>query len=146
MSYSIEVSIYQTNPASNTFFRVVEKTVWKYANGGTWDEVAGYHVLKMGGSGTSGSLRLLSNMGESFVVTLGVHNCKRWGDIVTNLRNDETACIINSEYYSSNCPYRVAAREGQLCAYEVSDFRGRKYSLVYTVTEGNDLKARVVIA
>ena len=146
MSYSIEVSIYQTNPAKGTFFRVVEKTVWKYANGGTWDEVEGYHVLKMGGSGTSGSLRLLSNTGESFVVTFGVHNYKRWGDIVTNLKSDQTACIINPEYYSSEHPDRQKQREKQLSAYEVADLQGRKYSLEYTVSEGKDLKVRVVIA
>ena len=47
MSYSIKVFIHQTNP--NAFFRVVEKTNWKFANGGTWDEDEGYQVLKMGG-------------------------------------------------------------------------------------------------
>src|SRR5258708_4060463 len=104
MSYSIKVFIYQTNP--NAFFRIVESTVWKYANGGTWDLVDGYQVLKMGGSGTSGSLRLQSSSGESFVVTLGVHNYKRWGDIVTNLKNGQTALTINPEYYSSAHPDR----------------------------------------
>ena len=146
VSYSIKVFIYQTNPSKNTYFRVVEKTVWKYANGGTWDEVDGYHVLKMGGSGTSGSLRLLSNTGEGFVVTLGVHNYKRWGDIVTNLTNDQTACIINPEYYSKEHPDREKQREKQLTAYEVTDLQGRKYSLEYVVAEGNDLAVRVVIA
>jgi len=146
MSYSIKVSVYQTNPASNTFFRVVEKTVWKYANGGTWDEVEGYHVLKMAGSGTSGSLRLLFNTGESFVVTFGVHKFKRWGDIVTDLKNDQTACTINPEYYSLEHPFRQWQREKLLSAYEVSDLQGRKYSLDYTVAEGNDLEVRVMIA
>ncbi|KAI9464096.1 fungal fruit body lectin [Lactarius psammicola] len=146
MSYSIKVLIYQTNPSKNGYFRVVEKTVWKYANGGTWNGVDGYHVLKMGGSGTSGSLRLLSNTGESFVVTLGIHNHKRWGDIVTNLGNDETACVINPQYYMNDCIYRQSQRERQLAAYEVADLQGCKYSLEYIVAEGNDLTVRVVIA
>src|SRR6266702_1627246 len=146
MSYSINVLISQTNPSKNGYFRVVEQTVWKDANGGTWDEVDGYHVLKMGGSGTSGSLRLVSNTDESFIVTLGVHNYKRWGDIVTNLTNDQTACVINPEYYSNDCPYRQRQREKQLSAYEVADLQGRKYSLEYVVADGNDLTVRVVIS
>ncbi|KAH9171895.1 lectin [Lactarius sanguifluus] len=145
MSYSIKASVYQTNPSKNTYFRVVEKSVWKFANGGTWDEVNGYHVLKMGGSGTSGSLRLVSNTGEAFVVTLGVHNYKRWGDIVTNLKNDQTACTINPEYYSNEHADRQGQREKQLTAYQVADLQGRKYSLEYYVTEGNALEVRIVI-
>jgi hypothetical protein len=61
----------------------------------------------MGGSGTSGSLR----NGREFVVTLGVHNYKRWGDIVTNLKNDQAARIVNPEYYSNKCPNRQTQRE-----------------------------------
>jgi hypothetical protein len=146
MSYSIQVYLYQTNPATGAHFRVVEKTVWKYANGGTWDEVNGHLVLKMGGSGTSGSLRLQSETGESFVVTLGVHNYKRWGDIVTNLKNDQTASTINPEYYSNNFPNRQKQREKQLSTYEIANSKGRKCSFKYTVTEGNDLKVQIMIA
>ncbi|KAF8273610.1 fruit body lectin [Lactarius quietus] len=145
MSYSIKASIYQTDPGRNGYFRIVEKTVWKYANGGTWDDENGYQVLRMGGSGTSGSLRLQSNSGESFVVTLGVHNYKRWGDIVTNLANDQTATTINPEYYSSAHPDREAQREKQLSAYSVANLQGRKFSLEYTVAEGNALEVRIII-
>ena len=144
MSYSIKVFVYQTNP--NAFFRIVEKTVWKYANGGTWDEVEGYQVLKMGGSGTSGSLRLQSGSGESFVVTVGVHNYKRWGDIVTNIKNDQTALTINPEYYSSEHPNRQRQREKQLAWYNVANAQGRNFSFEYTVTKGNSLEVRIVIA
>ena len=146
MSYKIKVFLYQTNPASGKYFRLVEDTVWKFANGGTWDEVNGYYVLKMGGSGTSGSLRFVSDAGGSFVVTLGVHNYKRWGDIVTNLKDDQTACIINPEYYSQDCSNREKQREKQLSTYQVADSKGVKYSFEYTVAEGNDLTVRIVIA
>ena len=143
MSYNIKVLVYQTKPGK--FFRVVDNTVWKYANGGTWDKVDGYYVLKMGGSGTSGSLRFVSDSGGSFVVTLGVHNYKRWGDIVTNLK-DQTACIINPEYYSEGQPKRQEQREKQLSEYQVADSKGVKYSFEYTVAEGNDLTVRIMIA
>jgi hypothetical protein len=143
MSYSIKVSIFQTNPGKGAYFRIVEKTAYIDANG--WDEVYDHQVLKMIGSGTSGSLRLQSDTGESFIVTLGVHNYKRWGDIVTNLTTKQTGCIINPEYYNSQYPDRVRQREKQLSAYSVSNLQGRKFSLEYTKAEGNDLEVRVVI-
>jgi hypothetical protein len=87
MSYNITVRVFQTNP--DAFFRLAEQTVWNYANGGSWDSVSGAYVLAMGGSGTSGSLRFVSSSGENFVATFGVHNYKRWCDIVTNLKNDQ---------------------------------------------------------
>ncbi|KAF8999150.1 fungal fruit body lectin [Cyathus striatus] len=141
MSYKITVRVFQTNP--NTFFRVVEKTVWKYANGGTWDEVNGQHVLNMGGSGTSGTLRFVADNGENFIVAVGVHNYKRWGDIVTNLSNEQTGVVINPEYYSVK--EREQARERQLVSYNVKNAKGRNFAVTYTVAEGNDLQCNVII-
>jgi len=98
MSYNITVRVFQTNPG--VFFRLAEQTVWNYANGGSWDSVSGTYVLAMGGSGTSGSLRFVSTSGESFVATFGVHNYKRWCDIVTNLTNEQVrlsySCSLSS--------------------------------------------------
>lgn len=145
MSYTIKVYIVQANPQEE-YFPIVEKTVWNYANGGTWSEVDGAHVLKMGGSGTSGALRLLSDKGEGCIVTLGVHNYKRWGDIVTNLKNNQTACVVNPQYYSNEFPDRERQREKQLATYEVNDLQGRKFSFNYTVAEGNNLVVRVDIS
>ncbi|KAJ3475349.1 hypothetical protein NLI96_g11896 [Meripilus lineatus] len=143
MSYTITIQVYQTNP--NAFFRIVEKTVWQYANGGTWSESNGTHVLTMGGSGTCGSLRFVSDTGENFIATLGVHNYKRWGDIVTNLANDQTGVIITPQYYSDAHRDREAARERQLASYSVKNAKGRNFAINYTVTEGNNLKANIII-
>ncbi|KAG8989612.1 hypothetical protein FRB94_001006 [Tulasnella sp. JGI-2019a] len=142
MSYKITVKVYRTNP--NNFFDNVERTVWKYANGGTWTELGDELVLNMGGSGTSGSLRFLANDGESFVATFGVHNYKRWCDIVTNLSNEQTAMIINAEYYDGTKD-RAAAREAQRANYSVSNSKGRKFTINFTQAEGNDLKADLII-
>ena len=146
MSYSFKVYVYQTNPGGNAFFRAVEKTLWKYGNGGTWDEVNGYHLLQIGASGTCGSIRLQSNTNESYVVTLGIHNNKPWGDIVTNLTDDQTACVITPEYYDSAHPDREKQRTSQLTVYEVANLKGRTCSYEYTVTEGKELAVRIVIA
>ena len=143
MSYTITVRVYQTNP--NTFFRIVEKTVWNYANGGTWLESNDREVLTMGGSGTSGSLRFVAENGENFIVTLGVHNYKRWGDIVTNLANDQTGVVITPQYYDAAFPDRNAARERQLSTYSVANLKGRKFTVNYVVGEGNQLVADVII-
>jgi Fungal fruit body lectin len=143
MSYTITAKVYQTD--RNAFFRVVEETVWKYANGGTWGQVDGTHVLTMGGSGTSGSLRFVSDTGENFIVTLGVHNYKRWGDIVTNLTNEETGVIITPQYYNNEHPDRERQREKQLVTYSVKNNKGRNFTFEYTVTEGNDLNVDIII-
>lgn len=143
MSYTITAQVYQTNP--NAFFRIVEKTVWNYANGGTWGEMNGTQVLTMGGSGTSGSLRFVSDTGENFIITLGVHNYKRWGDIVTNLANDQTGVIINPEYYDDKHRDREAQREKQLSMYSIDNLKDRKFEFKYTVADGNNLKVNIII-
>ncbi|PPQ66974.1 hypothetical protein CVT24_008388 [Panaeolus cyanescens] len=141
MSYKITVRIYQTNP--NAFFQVVEKTVWNYANGGTWTESNGQHVLTMGGSGTSGTLRFLSDNGENFIVALGVHNYKRWCDIVTNLKNDQTGIIINPQYYNSGP--RAYQREKQLSSYDVNNAQERNFAVTFTEGDGHDLACNIII-
>ncbi|KAF8434250.1 lectin [Terfezia claveryi] len=140
MSYTISVRIYQTN--TNAFFQLVEKTVWNYANGGTWTEANDEHILTIGGSGTSGTLRFSSDTGERFLVALGVHNYKRWGDIVTGLSTDQTGVVLNAEYYNS---VRSFAREKQLSTYTVTSGQGRKFTVTYTVAEGNNLRANIII-
>ena len=143
MSYTITAEVYQTN--QNAFFHVVEKTVWHYANGGTWGKTNGAYVLAMGGSGTCGSLRFMSDTGENFIITLGVHNYKRWGDIVTNLKNDETGVIMTPQYYSDSHKDREKQREAQLTSYSVPNVKGRKFSFIYTEAEGHNLKVKIII-
>lgn len=143
MNYTITAQVYQTN--RNAFFHVVEKTVWNYANGGTWGEVNGAHVLTMGGSGTCGSLRFASDTGENFIITLGVHNYKRWGDIVTNLTNEQTGVIITPQYYSDAHRDREQQREAQLATYNVNNAKGRNFGFTYTVADGNNFVVKIII-
>ena len=143
MSYNITVQIYQTNP--NAFFRVVEETVWNYAKGGTWSQVDGAYVLTIGGSGTCGSLRFKSDTDEYFIATLGVHNYKRWGDIVTNLNPSDTGVIITPQYYSDQHRDREKQREAQLVSYSVKNAKGRNIGFSYSVSEGNNLVCKITI-
>ncbi|KAF8126742.1 lectin [Boletus edulis] len=141
MSYSITLRVYQRNPGRG-FFSVVEKTVFHFANGGTWSEANGTQILTMGGSGTSGVLRFKSDK-ELITVAVGVHNYKRWCDVVTGLKPEETALVINPQYYN-NGP-RAYAREKQLAEYSVTSVAGTKVEVKYTVTEGNNLQADIII-
>jgi hypothetical protein len=143
MSYTITAEVYQTN--KNAFFHVAEETVWKYANGGTWGKVNGAYVLTMGGSGTCGSLRFTSDTGENFIITLGVHNYKRWGDIVTNLSADNTGVVITPQYYSDEHRNREKQREAQLTSYTVKNLKGRNFAFTYTEAEGKNLKVKIII-
>jgi hypothetical protein len=143
MSYTITARICNTNPGA--FFRPVEQTVWKYANGGTWDQVEGTYVLKMGGSGTCGSIRFVSDTDENFIATLGVHNYKPWCDIVTNLSPDQTGVIITPQYYSDQHADRERQREKQLTAYSVKNAKDRQFSIQYVVADGNNLKCNIII-
>ena len=142
MSYSIALRVFQTNPARG-FFHVVEKTVWHYANGGTWSEADGVLTLTMGGSGTSGVLRFKSDKGELITVAVGVHNYKRWCDVVTGLKTNETALVINGQYYSNGG--RDYQREKQLAEYSVTSAAGTKFEVKYTVADGNNLAANIII-
>ncbi|KAF8422317.1 lectin [Boletus edulis BED1] len=141
MSYSITLRVYQRNPARG-FFSIVEKTVFHYANGGAWSEANGTQILTMGGSGTSGVLRFKSDK-ELITVAVGVHNYKRWCDVVTGLKPEETALVINPQYYN-NGP-RAYMREKQLAEYSVTSLVGTKVEVKYTATEGNSLQADIII-
>ena len=143
MSYTITARIFNTDTGS--FFRPCEQTVWQFANGGTWDQSEGTYVLKMGGSGTCGSLRFVSDTDENFIATLGVHNYKPWCDIVTNLTPDQTGVIITPQYYSSQHLDRERQREKQLTAYSVKNAKGRRFAIQYLIADGNNLKCNIVI-
>ncbi|KAG8216180.1 lectin [Butyriboletus roseoflavus] len=142
MSYSITLCLYQSNPDRGCF-SIVEQTVWKYADGGTWSQTNGVLTLTMGGSGTSGCVRFMSDKGERITVTVGVHNYKRWCDVVTGLKPNETALVVNGEYYNNGG--RDYMREKQLSEYSVMSTVGTKVQVHYTVAEGNHLRANVMI-
>ena len=143
MSYNIKLRVYQRNPGRG-FFHIVEQTVWHYANGGTWSEANGVLTLTQGGSGTSGVIRFLSDKGERITIAVGVHNYKRWCDVVTGLKPDETALVINGEYYNEG--KRAYVREKQEVEHNATSPSGTKVEVIYTVTEGNNLEANVIFS
>ncbi|KIJ06940.1 hypothetical protein PAXINDRAFT_19857 [Paxillus involutus ATCC 200175] len=142
MSYSIKLQLYQINP-SRGYFCPVENTCWNFANGATWSQSQGASLLTMGGSGTSGTLRLLSDKGERIIIAIGVDNQKRWCDVVTGLAPDQTGVVINGEYYNKG--KRAYMREKQLAKYSVTSAAGTKVEVQFTVSDGKDLVANCII-
>ncbi|KAF7967950.1 hypothetical protein HWV62_32495 [Athelia sp. TMB] len=141
MTYKIAICLYQNQP--NAFFHVVEKTVFNYAKGGCWSEMDGMMVLEMPESGTSGTLRFMADTGEAFCIAVGIHNHKRWCDIVSNLKNDQTGVLINREYYNNGG--RDHQREKQLASFSTKNAQGRNMAIKFTKEEGEHLKANVII-
>ncbi|RVD85967.1 uncharacterized protein DFL_004266 [Arthrobotrys flagrans] len=144
MSYSIKVRVYQTN--ENAFFRVVEKGVWHYANGGIWSEQDDALLLTIGGSGTSGILRFQTEEGkEAFFVAFGVHNYKPWLDIITGLADDVTGVRALPEYYNDSNPERVKSREAQRTSQSILNIDHRTISARYKVSEGHNLELNIIL-
>jgi hypothetical protein len=80
--------------------KVVEKTCWYYANGGTWTDDNSHNLVhEMGGSGTSGMLRIKAASGYTFSVIVGFHNSEFWCDAQVVLPDDDTAVKLHPEYY-----------------------------------------------
>ena len=93
MTYSIIVK-----PACTGRYTLVDKSV--HNNSGTWGpSVNGVEVLMMPESGTSGVLRYRNNVGEWFIVVVGIHNYKPWVDIATDLAAHEDTKTVNQEWY-----------------------------------------------
>ena len=116
MSYTSKVEISQS--VSN-FYKVVEQTVYNQGEGGTWDRL----LLTLGGSNTSGGLRLMSSGEErNFVfVVLGIHNHEPWRDVVQNLRPRETATEVHQTYHNGGLALsseRLITRDGCYSGHE----------------------------
>ncbi|KAG0631476.1 hypothetical protein M758_1G256200 [Ceratodon purpureus] len=92
MAYTIKARVIQSDP--NNSFSIVEKTC---CSTGYWTERDGTeHTLTMEKSGASSMLRFKNSDGYFFLVALGVHNYKRWCDIVDN--TDDTGLMVNQSY------------------------------------------------
>ena len=141
MSYTITCRFYQCN--TDAWFEMIEKTVWNYANGGSWTEVNDKQVLTMGGSGTSGLLRFKCG-DEYFIVALGVHNYKRWCDVSTGLPSSDTACYIHPNYYNGGAGAGV--REKQLSNFEATSPQGWKIKVDFNVSEGSNLECSICVS
>ena len=139
MAYFINVRVLQE---ATDAFSIVEKTCWHYANGGTWTEYQGSHILSMRGSGTSGMLRFKSPLGESFCLAMGIHNHKRWCDIIVDLKDDDTAEKIHPDYYVEGGGIMLWKKLRKITK---TTARGTKLRFKFLNRKGSELSAELTI-
>ncbi|KAJ7757286.1 Cytolysin/lectin [Mycena olivaceomarginata] len=117
--YTITVPRLPEQTDSGVFFRVVEQMT-RYANTNEWNVVPGGLAFKSAYSGTSGSLRFADKGGEQL-----------------------SSATVNAEY-NTNASH-ISQREKQLTHCTVSSNKGRTIQVNYSVAEGNNLVANVII-
>ena len=143
MSYTTVVRVVDS---SDTGFTACEETVWYYANGGTWSDTDGVMTLSMGGSGTSGGLRFKGKSGEEFIVMLGVHNYKRWCDIVVDLAAGDTNLKIQPTYYQEGEGSRSDMLWKQLAELTKKTAKGTEIHVKYVSEKENHFEVRIFIS
>ncbi|KAH9924525.1 lectin 3a [Fomitopsis serialis] len=141
MTYTIHVRIINASPKD---FAVVEQTVWYYADGGVWTYADDIRTLTMNGSGTSGVLRFRGSDGEEFLVPLGVHNYKRWCDIVPDLAPGDTAMKVQPEYYNSGARGEMLWK--QLEEISKKSAKGTQIDVKYTSEKDTVFTVHITIA
>ncbi|KAF9036260.1 fungal fruit body lectin-domain-containing protein [Panaeolus papilionaceus] len=122
---------------------VAESTAWYFANGAKWNKSNDVHVLTMGGSGTSGTLRLATDS-EAFLIALGVHNYKSWIDIQPNLSNTQTGVALHPDYYKAGTA-SAAQREKVLTQYSVKNSQGRSLSVNCAGSGSQSINCDIII-
>ncbi|KAF2260524.1 fruit body lectin [Lojkania enalia] len=137
MSYTIKLKVVNN---TSDMLTVVEKTCWYYANGGTWTEQGNNHILFMSGSGTSGMLRFRTSAGETFGLAVGIHNYKRWCDLVVDLNDNDTAMKLHPTYYSDSGSRRRMLWN-QLSKITKYTPKARALRINFLLGEGNELLA-----
>ncbi|PIL28296.1 hypothetical protein GSI_09585 [Ganoderma sinense ZZ0214-1] len=140
MAYVITARLFQCNPTLCA--TLVEQTCQVNAS---WAECKGAYVLSMTGSGTSGTLRFNLANGEYILVGLGVHNYKRWCDVKTAVDpSNSTGMTIHPKYYQEGTDENAMIWK-QLAQYSVKSAKGTTCSVSYSVADGNNLVADIVI-
>lgn len=139
MSYTIHATYIQTEPVPG--YSVVEETNYRE---GTWSVNGPEHILTMSASGSSGILRFKSTDDRYFLVALGVHNYKRWCDIVVDAAPTDTAVAIHPEYYNADSPkYQMLWK--QLAELEKTTSTGVQIKVQYYKEEEHTLWVRITI-
>jgi hypothetical protein len=135
MSYNINLRV--INDTADTL-TLVEKTCLN--NNITWTSSESGHRLSMPNSGTSGLLRFKTSQGDFFSVLIGVHNYKRWCDIVVD--TTLTGVELHPKYYQEAAPeFQLLWK--QLPEISKKTAKGKTITVKYYVADGNALFANL---
>ncbi|TFY53809.1 hypothetical protein EVG20_g9960 [Dentipellis fragilis] len=139
MAYTMNVRVYQRN--TSDWYNLIEKAVYSEASWGlAFDE----HVLRMTGSGTSGTLRFVNAAGNYFIVALGVHNYKPWLDIAIDLGPTDTCVKTHPEWYTDGTQ-RAEARWSQWNTVDRKDGKGATLNTYITKEADHQYWVNIVI-
>jgi hypothetical protein len=140
MTYTFVVRVSDNSDAG---FAICEQSV---LNSGYWSNTDGVLTLVITHSGTSGALRFRSKSGEEFIICLGVHNYKRWLDIVEDITANDTCVIILPTYYTDAAGNRNGMLWKQLSEIEKRSSKGRDVHAKVTSQTDDHFEVRVMIA
>ena len=140
MSYTIHCRV--INDTSDSL-SLVEQTCW-WGKDTRWSQIdsTGVHVLHMGGSGSSGMLRFQTSRGDYFAVAVGVHNYKRWCDVLVDTANDAPLTKWHPKYYDDK-DAKYQALWAQAAEFEAKAKSGKTVRIKFYQAEGNVLRATV---
>ncbi|KAG6554011.1 hypothetical protein Mapa_004928 [Marchantia paleacea] len=141
MSFTIHVRVIQNKPFA--WYNIVEKSAWHYEGGGIWSEENGEQVLQMDCSGSSGMLRFKNPEGDFFLVALGIHNSKRWCDIVVDQKSNNTCTEIHPTYYNDGPRHEMLWK--QLASLEKVNAQGESINVDYEQEDGSTLWATITV-
>ncbi|KAI1457790.1 fruit body lectin [Annulohypoxylon moriforme] len=148
MPFSIQARILRTNLSA--LFRIVEEGTWSHKQHKEWLRNGNMLEIRLPQSGRAAMLRFVSdssssNATESFGVVFGIHNQKRWVDIVTDIGPAETTAHILPTYYNNTDISRTRMREAQHDRWEAVTKYGKKVSANFTVSDGDNLQVDISI-
>ncbi|TFK33268.1 Cytolysin/lectin [Crucibulum laeve] len=126
-------------------FYPVESTCCHLAGGANWifpTKENPQWSLRMKRTGTSGSIRFVNELGESFLVVLGVRNYRPWFDIVTDLKPDDTAMKIHPSYYNGGERSGIPLKQYKV---EKVNSKNRRFSLRVTGQDRDHFVCSLVV-
>lgn len=136
MSYTITLHLNTTET-----MKLVESSVWHYANGGTWEispSGSNTYVLTMSGSGTSGMLRFQLSSGELFAIAAGVHNYAPWSGVAVDLAPGNTLQVVHKEFYAGGSRSSPTVKNSS-----ATSKLGQQVSVVYDKEDGRAYDALI---
>ncbi len=143
MSGPYTILIHLINDTTTTT-TIVEQTTWAGTDT-IWNSSDTGFKLSMKNSGTSGALRIKTSAGEYFTVATGVHNYKRWCEVLEVADNQALTTGLHANYYKDG-DARHKALWAQASEHSVTLKTGRKVGIKFYVAEGSALVANLTYA
>lgn len=140
MSYTLHLRLINDTPDS---LSLVEQTFW-WGKSTRWSQIdsTGVYVLSMANSGSSGMLRFQTSRGDYFAVAVGVHNYKRWCDVLVDTADDSPLTKLHPKYYDDK-DAKYQALWAQASEFEATAKSGKTVRVKFYQAEGNVLRATV---